>query len=58
MSARDALSALLTDGGGGALVVEDGDRIRGVATIETLGQLLSAASPAAPAPPAPAEDDP
>jgi osmoprotectant transport system ATP-binding protein len=57
MSARDALSALLTDGGGGALVV-DGDRIRGVATIETLGHLLSAASPAVPAAPAPAEDDP
>jgi osmoprotectant transport system ATP-binding protein len=47
MSARDALSALLTDGGDGALVVEQDGAIRGVATIQTLGQLLSEARPPA-----------
>jgi osmoprotectant transport system ATP-binding protein len=45
MSARDALSALLTDGGGGALVVEQDGSVRGVATIETLARLLSDARP-------------
>jgi osmoprotectant transport system ATP-binding protein len=64
MTARDALSALLTDGGGGALVVEDDGKIRGIATIDALGRLLtngSAPAPepaaAAPAAPAAAEED-
>jgi osmoprotectant transport system ATP-binding protein len=61
MSARDALSALLTDGGGGALVVEAGGAIRGIATIDELGRLLSDATPPRPAVPEPAptapEDD-
>jgi osmoprotectant transport system ATP-binding protein len=42
MTARDALSALLTDGAvEGALVVDAGGAVRGIATIETLGRLLS-----------------
>jgi osmoprotectant transport system ATP-binding protein len=42
MTARDALSALLTDGAvDGALVVDDSGAVRGIATIETLGRLLS-----------------
>jgi osmoprotectant transport system ATP-binding protein len=40
MTARDALSALLTDGGAGALVVEQDGSIRGIATIDALGGLL------------------
>jgi len=51
MSARDALSALLTDGGAGALVVEEGGAIRGIATIETLGDLLTNAATVAQAAP-------
>jgi osmoprotectant transport system ATP-binding protein len=43
MTARDALSALLTEGSGdGALVVDAGGAVRGIATIEVLGQVLSA----------------
>jgi osmoprotectant transport system ATP-binding protein len=59
MSARDALSALLTDGGDGALVVAQGGEIQGIATIAVLGGLLSDARPPAPASepaPAPAAD--
>jgi len=42
MTARDALSALLTDGAiEGALVVDGAGAVRGIATIETLGRLLS-----------------
>jgi osmoprotectant transport system ATP-binding protein len=42
MTARDALSALLTDGAvAGALVVDADGAVRGIATIETLGGLLS-----------------
>jgi osmoprotectant transport system ATP-binding protein len=58
MTARDALSALLTDGGGGALVVAEGGTVRGIATIDALGRLLSDATPPQPAPAAaPAEDE-
>jgi osmoprotectant transport system ATP-binding protein len=58
MSARDALSALLTDGGGGALVVTEGGSVRGIATIDALGRLLSDATPPRPSAAAtPAEDD-
>jgi osmoprotectant transport system ATP-binding protein len=57
MTARDALSALLTDGGGGALVVEAGGAIRGIATIDALGQLLTGATAPQQAVPAPSEDD-
>jgi osmoprotectant transport system ATP-binding protein len=61
MSARDALSALLTDGGGGALVVEEDGGIRGIATIDELGRLLTSSSTPAPETavpaPAPAEDE-
>jgi hypothetical protein len=54
MSARDGLSALLTEGGGGALVVGADGAIRGVATIDALGRLLSGSEePAAKAAPAP-----
>jgi osmoprotectant transport system ATP-binding protein len=56
MTARDALSALLTDGGGGALVVEESGEIRGIATIDTLGRLLTDARPAQPAT-APVDED-
>jgi osmoprotectant transport system ATP-binding protein len=57
MTARDAVSALLTDGGGGALVVGDGGAVRGIATIETLGGLLTNATPPQPAVPAAAPGD-
>ncbi|MEA2149430.1 MAG: osmoprotectant transport system ATP-binding protein [Solirubrobacteraceae bacterium] len=49
MSARDALSALLTDGGDGALVVEQDGAVRGIATIDALGRLLSGARTSQPA---------
>ncbi|HEX4344263.1 MAG TPA: ABC transporter ATP-binding protein [Solirubrobacteraceae bacterium] len=41
MSARDALSVLLTAGGGDALVVGEADRVHGVASVAALGGLLS-----------------
>jgi osmoprotectant transport system ATP-binding protein len=43
MSARDALSVLLTAGGGDALVVGEGERVLGIASVSTLGGLLSGA---------------
>jgi osmoprotectant transport system ATP-binding protein len=59
MSARDALSALLTDGGDGALVLQQDGEVHGIATIAVLGGLLSEGRPPAPAPaPAPATADP
>ncbi len=59
MSARDALSALLSDGGDGALVVEADGSICGIATIGALGQLLTGPRPvqAAPAAASDAEGD-
>jgi osmoprotectant transport system ATP-binding protein len=47
MSARDALSVLLTAGGGDALVIGDADRVLGVASVAALGGLLSDARVAA-----------
>jgi osmoprotectant transport system ATP-binding protein len=57
MSARDALSALLTDGGDGALVVKRDGAVRGIATIEALGGLLRNARPPEPAPVPEAESE-
>ncbi|MEA2219229.1 MAG: osmoprotectant transport system ATP-binding protein [Solirubrobacteraceae bacterium] len=47
MSARDALSVLLTAGGGDALVVGDSERVLGIASVAALGGLLSGARVAA-----------
>jgi osmoprotectant transport system ATP-binding protein len=41
MSARDALSVLLTAGGGDALVVGDGDRPLGIVSVAAVGGLLA-----------------
>jgi osmoprotectant transport system ATP-binding protein len=41
MSARDALSVLLTAGGGDALVAEEGDRPLGIVSVAALGGLLA-----------------
>jgi osmoprotectant transport system ATP-binding protein len=41
MSARDALSVLLTAGGGDALVVGEGDRPLGIVSVAALGGLLA-----------------
>jgi len=41
MSARDALSVLLTAGGGDALVVGEGDEVLGVTSVAGLGDLLT-----------------
>jgi osmoprotectant transport system ATP-binding protein len=46
MSARDALSVLLTAGGGDALVVANDDRIVGLTSVASLGALLADARPA------------
>jgi osmoprotectant transport system ATP-binding protein len=47
MSARDALSVLLTAGGGDALVVGEGEKVVGIASVAALGNLLSDARVAA-----------
>jgi osmoprotectant transport system ATP-binding protein len=47
MSARDALSVLLTAGGGDALVVAEDDRVLGLTSVAALGGLLADARPAA-----------
>jgi osmoprotectant transport system ATP-binding protein len=47
MSARDALSVLLTAGGGDALVVGEDEQVLGLASVATLGAVLSDARVAA-----------
>ena len=44
MSTRDALSVMLTDGGGRALVL-DGERPLGIASVDAISALLADASP-------------
>jgi osmoprotectant transport system ATP-binding protein len=47
MSARDALSVLLTAGGGDALVLAEDARVLGLISVAALGGLLADARPAA-----------